>query len=276
MILKRQKEEGIQKKLPLSVNRFLLIITLLILGIASCTPHKNIVYLQREADAADTIVSIKPDYRIQSGDILHIQVLTLDEKSYTTFNSDRTGQRNITAAGGGGIGNVHMFLHGYNVDHNGQITMPVVGNVSVRGKTIEEATKLISEIVAEYLIGATVLVKLVNFSVTVIGEVGRPGKFYIYDNKINIIDMLAQAGDLTDYANRNITVVRQTQDGAVFGSVNLNDAHIIASEYYYLHPNDIIYVEPYKIKRLGFNQFPFALIFSTISTTLLLINFFSN
>ncbi|MFW5706569.1 MAG: polysaccharide biosynthesis/export family protein [Bacteroidota bacterium] len=273
MTLKSPKEKGIHKNILLKGNRFFLILIVLLLGIASCTPHKNIVYLQRQAEAADTIASVTPDYRIQPGDILNIQVLTPDEKSYTTFNSDRTGQRSV---GGGGIGNVQMFLHGYNVDHTGHISMPVVGEVNVGGKTINEATKMISGLVADYLIGATVLVKLVNFSVTVIGEVGSPGKFYIYDNKINIIDIIAQAGDLTDFGNRNITIVRQTPNGATFGELNLNDANIIASEYYYMHPNDIIYVEPYKIKRLGFSQFPFGLVFSTISTTLLLINFFSN
>ncbi len=248
---------------------------LAILLISSCTPHKKIVYLQREADAADSFQFARPEYRIKSGDILYIQVHTHDEKSYAMFNSDRTGQR-TTAGGGGGIGNVQMFLHGYNVDQNGEVTMPVVGNVRLKGKTIAEATKHIEKQVEEYLIGATILVKLVNFSFSVLGEVGSPGKYYVYDNRVSILDAIAVAGDLTDFGNRNITIVRQTEEGATFGSININQATALTSEYYYLQPNDIVYVEPYRIKRLGINQFPFALVFSTISTTLLLINYFSN
>ncbi len=257
-------------------NRLTFTITLFALLLAaSCTPHKKIVYLQRQAEDADTLEFKKPDYIVKSGDILYIQVLTLDEKSYAMFNSDRSNQRS-TAAGGGGIGNIQMFLSGYNVDEKGQVKMPVVGSLDVGGKTVEQVTKYIEKEVEEYLIGATVLVKLVNFSITVLGEVGSPGKYYIYDNRVNVIDALAVAGDLTDFGNRNITIVRQTDEGAAFGSINLNDAHMMTSEFFYLQPNDILYVEPYKIKRFGFNQFPFALIFSTISTTLLLINFFGN
>ena len=250
-------------------------ILLIVMLVSSCTPHKKIVYLQREAGDADSFEFVKPEYRIKSGDILHIQVLTHDEKSYAMFNSDRTGQR-TTAAGGGGIGNVQMFLHGYNVDDSGEVKMPVVGSVKVEGKTIAETTKYIEKKVEEYLIGATVLVKLVNFSFSVLGEVGSPGKYYVYDNRVSILDAIAVAGDLTDFGNRNITIVRQTDKGATFGSVNLNQASALTSEYYYLQPNDIVYVEPYRIKRLGISQFPFALVFSTISTTLLLINYLSN
>lgn len=250
-------------------------ILLIVLLVTSCTPHKKIVYLQRQAEDAESFGFLKPEYRIKSGDILYIQVHTHDEKSFAMFNSDRSGQR-TTAAGGGGIGNVQMFLHGYNVDKNGEVTMPVVGNVNVEGKTIAEATKHIEKEVEEYLIGATILVKLVNFSFSVLGEVGSPGKYYVYDNRVSILDAIAVAGDLTDFGNRNITIVRQTEEGATFGSINLNQATALTSEYYYLQPNDIVYVEPYRIKRLGINQFPFALVFSTISTTLLLINYFSN
>lgn len=243
---------------------------------ASCTPHRKIVYLQREAEMADTIFFTKTDYQIQPGDILHIHILTLDEKSYAMFNADRTGQQRTTQAGGGGIGNVQMFLYGYNVDQNGHVKIPVVGDVQVAGLTLQEATQHIENQVEEYLIGATVIVKLVNFSITVIGEVGRPGKYYIYDNRVNIMDVIAVAGDLTDFGNRNIIIVRQSAEGATFGTINVNNASAIASEYYYLQPNDIVYVEPFRLKRLGISQFPFSLVFSTVSFALFLITYFGN
>lgn len=257
------------------VRVYLALITFFLLFASSCIPHKKILYLQRQANEVDTILFSRPDYRLKSGDILYIQVLTLDEKSYTMFNSDRSGQR-TTTAGGGGIGNPQMFLSGYNIDDEGNVTMPVVGKVNVSGKTLDEATQYIEELVGEFLIGATVLVKLVNFSVTVIGEVGSPGKYYIYDNRINILDLISVSGDLTAFGNRNITIVRQTDEGATFGKINLNDADAMRSDYFYLQPNDIVYVEPYKLERLGISQFPISLVFSTVSFVLFLVTYFSN
>jgi polysaccharide export outer membrane protein len=257
------------------VRVYFALITFFLLFASSCIPHKKILYLQQQADEVDTILFSRPDYRLKSGDILYIQVLTLDEKSYAMFNSDRSGQR-TTTQGGGGIGNPQMFLYGYNIDDEGNVTMPVVGKVNVSGKTLDEANKYIEELVGEFLIGATVLVKLVNFSVTVIGEVGSPGKYYIYDNRINILDLISVSGDLTAFGNRNITIVRQTDEGATFGKINLNDADAMRSDYFYLQPNDIVYVEPYKLERLGISQFPISLVFSTVSFVLFLVTYFSN
>jgi len=257
-------------------RQYFLTIVLLIMMIApSCIPHKKILYLQQQAGETEAIQHVIPEYRIKAGDILYIQVHTLDEKSYTMFNSDRTGQRTTQTTGGGGIGNVQMFLTGYNVGENGYVKMPVVGDVLVAGKTIEEATKTIEKEIEEYLIGATIIVKLVNFSVTVLGEVRSPGKYYIYDNKVNIIDIIALSGNLTNFGNRKITVVRQTGEGATFGTIDINDASALRSEYYYLQPNDIVYVEPYKLERFGISQFPISLVFSTVSFVLFLVTYFS-
>lgn len=239
----------------------------------SCIPHSKIAYLQREDALGDTIQFTRPEYLIKSGDILSIQVLTIDETSYTIFNSDRTSQRTLQS-GGGGIGNAQMYLSGYKVDEMGHVRIPVVGSVEVAGKTIEEATREMELRVEEYLIGATVLVKLINFSVTIVGEVRNPGKFYVYDNRINIMDLVAVAGDITDFGNRNVKVVRQTNEGASFGVINLNDAQAFRSEYYFLQPNDIVYVEPHKLKRVGISQFPISLVFSTVSLTLLMLSYF--
>jgi polysaccharide biosynthesis/export protein len=256
-------------------NRYLslLFIFLSLLTVTSCIPHRRMVYFQNRDVLPDTVAFVKPAYKIKSGDILNIQVITLDEKSHTLFNNDRSVQR-TTQTGGGGIGNSQMYLWGYNVDENGRIKMPVVGDVAVAGKTLIEATDYISERVADYLISATVLIKLVNFSVTVMGEVRSPGKYYIYDNDVTIYDVIAVSGELTEFANRTITIVRQTGHGAVFGSLNLNEAAALKSEFFYLQPDDIVYIEPHQLKRFGISQFPISLLFSTISLSLLLMSYF--
>jgi polysaccharide biosynthesis/export protein len=231
------------------------------------------VYFQGRDQLSEPIARVKPVYKIRSGDILNVQIVTLDEKSSIMFNNDRSPQRTMQQ-GGGGIGNAQMFLWGYNVDENGFITMPVVGSVELAGKSLSEASEYINSRVAEYLIGATVLVKLVNFSVTVVGEVRNPGKFFIYDTEITIIDLLAATGEMTDFAKRDITVVRQSAEGSSFGKIDLNYATALQSEYFYLQPDDIVYIEPHPLKRAGISQFPISLIFSTLSFTLLVLNYF--
>jgi polysaccharide biosynthesis/export protein len=254
-------------------SNFFLVITILILAASSCTPHKQLVYLQHQAEVSDTLMFSRPDYFIKPGDILHIRVLTLDEESDLLFNNEETRRM---GAGSGARNNISVYLHGYTVGDDGNVKMPVLGDVNVAGRTIAQATRNIEEQIEEYLIGATVVIKLVNFSITVLGEVRRPGNYYIYDNQFSIMDAIGLAGDMTDYGNRQVNIVRQTDQGATFATLDVTDSRAVASEFYYLQPNDIVYVQPHKVKRLGFAQFPFAVVFSAISTTLLLINFFGN
>jgi polysaccharide biosynthesis/export protein len=251
---------------------YLLLAVLLVLS--SCTPQKRMVYLQHKNQITDPLNYNRPEYRIKMGDILYIRVLTLDEESATIFNNE--GSQRVGA--GGGSNNISMFIYGYSVDDNGEVTLPVMGKVKLEGKTMDEAISVIEELASEYLIGATVMVKHVNFSITVTGEVGSPGKFYVYDNQFSIMDALSMAGDLTDFGNRKVNIVRQTPDGtgATFAVLDITDPRIITSEYYFLQPNDLVYVEPQWTKRIGFVQTPFSVMLSTITTLLLLINYFSN
>jgi polysaccharide export outer membrane protein len=120
-------------------------------------------------------------------------------------------------------------------------------------------------------------VKLANFNVTLLGEFHRPGKYNIYQDRINLFQAISMGGDLTDFANRNrIALIRQTEKGSKIHRLDLTDKFIIESDFYYLKPNDIVYVEPLKGKQFTFAQFPYAVIFSAISTALLLINYFNN
>jgi polysaccharide biosynthesis/export protein len=252
---------------------FLNIIVLFMISASSCTPHRRMVYLQHKAEVTDTLMFTRPEYRIKPGDILHIRVLTLDEESYVIFNNEESRQ---LGSGSGARNNISVYLNGFSVSETGTVQLPVMGEVKVSGKTVAQATEHIRVLLGDYLIGATVVVKIVNFSVSVMGEVRRPGHYYIYDNQITIMDALGLAGDLTDYGNRKVNIVRQTEHGAVFFVLDITDPTAITSEYYYLQPNDLVYVQPHWVKRLGFAQFPFTLVFSAITTTLLLINFFSN
>ncbi len=108
-----------------------------------------------------------------------------------------------------------------------------------------------------------------------LGEVRRPGEYRVYQDELNVFEAMSMAGDLTDFANRNeVKLVRQTKQGSEIIDIDLTDQNFLTSDYFYLMPNDIIYVEPLKGKQFTFANFPYAIIFSAISTTLLLINYF--
>ena len=247
------------------------IFVLFFLLLAACAPHREMVYLQDKTGVGDQVQVNPADYLIKPGDILHIRVMTLDKESRDLFNAEDT---RMTTGGTGS--NANFYIYGYSVNPEGEVQIPIVGTVNLAGMTLEGARTAIQEKVNLYQVGATVNVKLVNFSVTVLGEVKSPGTYYVYDNKFTILDALGMAGDLTDYGNRKVNLVRKSENGLDFHTVDITSRAMVSSEFYYLQPGDLVYVEPQKVKRLGFSQFPFALIFSTISTTLLLINFFSN
>lgn len=210
------------------------------------------------------------EYLLKPGDILHVRIMSADPEADAIFNLEdntRTVTRTIA------VGDPQMFLYGYSINSRGEIQLPVLGTIGVSGLSIDSAHSLIQERAAEYIIDATVAVKIVNFSVTVLGEVRTPGTFYVYDHDFTVMGALGLAGDLTDYGNRNIHLVRRTDEGLSFYRLDITDRRAVTSELYYLQPNDIIYIEPLLAKRFGFATFPFGVFFSAISTTLLLISF---
>ncbi len=247
------------------------LLVILALAFTACTPQRQMVYMQDKQELGDELPVRPETYRLKAGDILHVRVMSADLEAMQIFNMDETGR---FSARGADVGDPHMFLYGYTINEAGKIHLPVIGPVAVKGLSLDEAHDHIQELANEYLVDATVSVKIVNFSVTVLGEVNSPGNFYVYDHEFTIMDALALAGDLTDFGNRNILIVRQTDNGLRFSTLDITDRAAVSSELFYLQPNDLVYVEPSITKRFGFAQFPFGVVFSLISTTLLLINFF--
>jgi polysaccharide export outer membrane protein len=257
-------------QIVLRASIFVFVFTLMF---SSCISTKRIEYLQQQVEKTDTIrTHFTTDintYRLQPGDNLYIKVNSVMASSENIFaeSSARTSNNYYTDAG--------IYLNSYLVSEAGYIDFPFVGSIYVKDLTVEEAKDLISSIVKDYIKESTVVVRLALFKIAALGEVNRPGQVSIYQNDLTIFEALAMAGDLTNFAKRDqIIVVRETQTGTSTKKLNLNDTSILESEYFYIQPNDIIYAPPVKGKNFAFNQFPYALILSTISTTLLLINFF--
>lgn len=249
-------------------------IVIIILLITSCIPQKRIVYLQ-DKNPEDTLTKFfrekVPEYKIQPGDNLYIKVHSLDEKTFSFFNNTGGSSQSTQYLSN----DISVYLNSYTVSDLGFVDFPFVGEIKVQNLTIDETKDLIQEIINKFLIETTITVKLVNYKITMVGEVRRPGEYSVYQENINIFEAISMAGDLTDYANRNeVALVRQTKNGAVIHRIDLTDNKILESEYYYLMPNDILYIKPLKGKQFAFANFPYAIMFSFISTTLLLINYF--
>lgn len=246
----------------------------------SCVPQKKILYLQSEEMLDDSVfMSIEyPNersfsYKVQPGDNLYIRVSSLDEKFAAFFNFSNqasTSYSNTQYSSG----NAGVYLNGYTVGDDGNIELPFAGNVAVKDKTVDEIQKIIQDIMSEYLNQTVVYVKLGVFNLTILGEVLRPGQYQIYQSDINLFQALALAGNATDYANKsNVKIIHQTPKGSQIVKVNLNDADILSSPDYYLKPNDIIYVEPLKMKQYGFTSVPYGTIISAISLLVTCLTF---
>ena len=216
--------------------------------LASCGSVKNIAYLQNSDEINFEKSRFLYDARIMPKDQLSISVNTTTPEASLPFNlllqNEYTQGRNMSSAG---------ILMPYLVDNDGYITFPVIGRLKVGGLTKSEAEKLIFEKIRPYMAESenpVVTVRMSSYSVSVLGEVARPGSFQVSREKITILEALAQAGDLTIYGVRDkVKLIREDITGKKqIVNLNLNDANLVNSPYYYLQQNDVVYVEPNKVK----------------------------
>lgn len=247
------------------------LLAVLILAVAGCTPQRQLIYLQDKQDLGDELAVKFPEYRIKPNDILHVRVITADGEGSEFFDSDVMRR---TTGGAGGFGQSGMFLYGYTVNEKGLVHLPMVGPVEVTGLTYDEARERIQQLVDEYLVDATVSLRHVNFSVTILGEVGSAGNYYVYEHEFTIMNAIAMAGDMTPYGNRNVHIIRRDAGGVTFHRLDITDRQAVTSDLYFLQPNDIVYVEPLLPERLRFATQPFSLVATVISTGLLVFSLF--
>lgn len=236
----------------------------------SCVTQRQVEYMQDSDDMIKTFdEAIMPEYRIKPNDELYILVSSFDDAAANVFTN--TGQQLAFSAGI--IQPYGASLMSYTVDREGFLLMPLVGRISVRDKTVTETSEIIKNALSNVLNQPVVSVKLVNRYVSILGEVRVPGHYSYSQDKLNIYDAIGLAGDITDYGNRKNVILVRNEDGKNSRvNLNLTSSDILASDYYNLRPNDIVYVKPLKNKFWGMREFPFSIIFSTITTGLLIYN----
>lgn len=212
----------------------------------SCVSNKKLteqsIYFKNVNDSVlkKTVVHYEP--RIQKGDILYIVVNTANESSALLLNQPNFyGASSSAGASSSSSGNTTT---GYLVDDNGDIVFPIIGKLNVAGMTKAALTDTITSKVKQVAVDAIVSVRLLNYRVTVLGEVAKPGTYSIPSERVTILDAIGLAGDLTVFGKRNnIKVMRETDGKREMGTLNLNDGDIFSSPYYFLRQNDIVYVE---------------------------------
>ena len=237
-------------------------------GMVSCVPSEKMIYLQSESGETNNVFEYeKQAYRLQANDILDVQIRSMNEEANQLFSIQTQQGQQAMQAGTQNGGDLY-YLTGYPVSEEGAITLPFIGEVFVKGLTLQDAKKLIDVEVAKYFKNYFLQVKLGGIRFSTLGEFNRSGKYVILQNQATIYEAIAVSGDLSMLAKRDeIKLIRQYPGETKIHTINLLDQSIISSPYYFIQPNDVLYAEPMPQKSWGIG-ITGAQTFSTIVSTL--------
>lgn len=221
-----------------------LFFVLILLMTSSCVTRKNMVYFQNVDQLRESVERNRNDnLLIQPDDELTIRVSAPEQTATIPFNLTQS------VASQAGIGG-SVELETYLVSDEGTIQFPVIGNLEVQGLTTIQLAEKIKNSISEYIKDPLVNVRILNFQISVLGEVNNPGTFSIDDDHINLSKAIAMAGDLTIYGKReNILILGEEEGVKTYAYLDLTDANVVNSPYYNLKQNDVIYVEPRSSRR---------------------------
>lgn len=225
-------------------------------AILSCKVQQpNIAYFHNIPDslygvALSAEVATFKDPIIQSNDLLQISVLTLDKDDNEVLAA--ASHNAVSTGSGSNAGSSSAGITGFLVDRDGIIELPAIGSIKVAGLTTAIAKDSIRNRMEKFYKSPVVNVHFANFTITVLGEVNRPGQYLVPNEKVSVIDAIGMASDLTVDAKReNILLMRDVGKTKVFTRFNLNSSNLLASPYFYLRQGDVVYVEPKKTKPSG-------------------------
>jgi polysaccharide export outer membrane protein len=234
----------------------------------SCIPRKKLLYTQdqKPKELVNEYINIRPEKTIQPFDNIFIKVSSIDEQT-----------ANIFATKGSAAGMQNINLLSYTVDGAGYVNFPFVGDIYVKDLTINQAQEKIEEEVGQYLSNISISVKFVNNTVAVLGEVNRPGNHDFYSDQITIFQALSLASGIGDYGNKtNVILVRESQGKINYHYIDLTDKAVVASDYYYLIPNDVLIIRPVRQKYRNLSLINVPLFLTTITTAVTLYFLFRN
>jgi polysaccharide biosynthesis/export protein len=257
------------------MHRFLIFFILLGLSFASCVPNKKVVYLQTNDELKKDFVTDsvlrgykvnQDEYRIEPNDILSIRISSLTKEEYDFLKDQNNNNQNSNSE--------TVQIAGYLVSPDGFIEFPIIGNIKASGLTISEFESSMQQQTKGLLNSPVVRVRLLNFRVTILGEVKSEGLVNISNNEATVFELIARAGGLTDLADRkNIKLIRKSDLNNSIIYLDLLDENFLNSNYLYVQNNDILIVEP--LKQRPFREYfakNLSIIVTSISVFLLTIN----
>lgn len=218
---------------------------LLLAQLSACVKHRELLNFQEGAEWSSLqqqALNI-PEYKLQPDDIVQLQVNAYDNEAAAPFNQNYSSEQQTK-----GTNNTSNGME-YLLDAGGGITLPLTGRIVISGLTLSHARDTIQKRIAKFILDPIVSIRLRNFKVTVLGEVISPGQYVFQNDRVSLLDAIGSAGDLSNYGRRdNILIIREINGQRSFGRVNLKSRDFFNSPYYYLSPNDVVYIEPLKNK----------------------------
>ncbi len=232
---------------------------------SSCITNSDLEYIQTDKLTSNVVVN-KHNYRLQKGDLISVQISTTTEQQHDFFNKEKTSNSQLM------INN--PYLYGYLIKDDGNLDLPSFGIVKAEGFTLRELENVIKQISISYFEQPVVKLNIINFEISVLGEVNKPGTFKIVNADVNILYALSLAGDITRFGNRSkLKIIRNENDRNQVFYVDLTKIAVLNDYDFFLQPNDIIYVSPLKKKFYAFNNITNVVSMALSAVTLyLLIN----
>ena len=246
-----------------NISSRLVVYFLSICVFSSCITNRDLEYIGSDKELIETKEKLQ-SYRLQVGDLLSVQISTTTEQQHDFFNKESSSSSQLMLQ--------NPYLYGYLIKEDGTIELPSFGVIQASGFTLAELENIIKNIAVSYFANPVVKLNIVNFEITVLGEVNNPGTFKVFNPDINILYALSLSNDITQFGNRKkIKVIRNENDINRVFYVDLSKKDILNNTNFMLHPGDIIYVAPLKKKFYAFSNVSNILSLSISVVTLFLL-----
>jgi len=226
--------------------RFILLLLISVFTFSSCITNRDLEYV-RANEEIKKLKSNKKDYRLQVGDLLSVQISTITEQLHDFFNKEQTSNAQLMIK--------NPYLYGYLINDDGFLDLPSFGLVKAEGFTLSELENIIKHIAVSYFEQPVVKLNIINFSISILGEVNSPGSYTIVDPEINILYALSLAGDMTRFGNRRkVKIIRNDNKFNRVFYIDLTASGVLNNPDFMLQSRDIIYVSPLRKQFYAFNN----------------------
>lgn len=240
--------------------------------LSGCARYKNVQIMQDRYVKNDTLLQPIPiaeatDIILRPDDNLYINVSGVDMGQIGIFNKQSEARTT-------NFNEMTLYLQGYLIKKNGCIDLPVIGEVKMAGYSIQEAREELQRQINDYIKGAVVDVRLLSYYITMMGEFNRPGTYAFMRREINVMDAIGKAGDIAIFGDRrSVLIIRKNGDFTETMEIDLTKSDFYNSPYFWLQPNDVVYIKPLRSKMVSVNSTTLTLILTSLTTLIVLLTY---